>query len=148
MIGFFPVRRLMAAVATAIAVLVVGGGAAPAQDLSYRSAGSVPVAWKRYAGLVQFRFAEWMGGDGEAAGRLHAFLENRLVAGSEAPEAVVVKAWINGDGTVQRIEFPSLGDVRADADLRTLLTQGSVGEAPPRDMLQPLHLKLSLKWRT
>ena len=33
-----------------------------------------------------------------------------------------------------------------DADLRSLLTQGSGDEAIPRDVLQPL--KLSLKWRT
>lgn len=147
MSGFFLVRRLVMATA-AVMMIVPLAQEAPAQDFSYRPAGSVPAPWIRYAELVRFRFAEWMGGDGEAARRLHVFMENRLVSGSVPAEAVVVKAWVTPDGTVQRVEFPSLGDDQADADLRSLLTQGAVGEAPPRDMLQPLHLKLSLKWRT
>jgi len=45
---------------------------------------------------------------------------------------------------VEKVSFAALKDARADADLRTILTRGNVGEAPPPEMLQPLNLRFSL----
>jgi hypothetical protein len=56
----------------------------------------------------------------------------------------VVRAWLNPDGTVERVSFDALKDARADADLRIILKRGNIGEAPPPEMLQPLNLRFSL----
>lgn len=118
---------------------------ANAQNLDYRSPNAVPAAWTRYAQLVQYRFKEWLAADDEVAYRFHLFLENRAVGEDTPPAALVVKVWIAKDGAVQRVEFPSLQNQQADADLRAILTQGNIGEPPPADLLQPLHLKLALQ---
>jgi hypothetical protein len=60
---------------------------------------------------------------------------------------LVVRAWLNPDGTVEKVSFAALKDARADADLRTILTRGNVGEAPPPEMLQPLNLRFSLNFK-
>ena len=60
------------------------------------------------------------------------------------PPTLVVKAWLNPDGTVERVTFAALKDARADTDLHTILTRGNIGEAPPPEMLQPLNLRFSL----
>jgi hypothetical protein len=54
---------------------------------------------------------------------------------------MVVRAWLNPDGTVERVSFATLKDAKADADLRAILTRGNIGEAPPPEMLQPLNLR-------
>lgn len=117
---------------------------ASAQSLDYRAPNAVPVAWTRYAQLVQYRFKEWLSADNPVAYRFHLFLENRVVNEDAPPDALIVKIWIAGDGKVQRLEFSPLKDKQANDDLHTILGSGSIGEAPPSDMLQPLHLRVSL----
>jgi hypothetical protein len=48
------------------------------------------------------------------------------------------------DGKVNRVEFDGIDDPDAINELRALLIDGNVG-APPPEMLQPLHLRLSLR---
>ena len=76
--------------------------------------------------------------------RLHAWLQQRdandRLIGVRAP--VVTQVWIAPDGQVRRIEFATLGEAQADADLRALLTRRLA--APPPDMRQPIVLQLSL----
>jgi hypothetical protein len=57
---------------------------------------------------------------------------------------LVVRAWLNPDGTVEGVSFAALKDAHADADLCTILTRGNVGGALPPEMLQPLNLGFSL----
>jgi hypothetical protein len=58
---------------------------------------------------------------------------------------LAVRAWLNPDGTVERIVFPALKDARAETDLRAILTRGNIGRPPPPpEMLQPLNLRFSL----
>jgi hypothetical protein len=143
------VSRLLWTAAGCVGVLSLLGWSttpsASAQSLNYRSSNAVPAAWMRYAQLVQYRFKEWLSADDDVAYRFHLFLENRAVAGDTPPESLVVKVWIAKDGGVQRVEFPSLQDAQADADLRAILTQGNIGEPPPSDLLQPIHLKVALQ---
>jgi hypothetical protein len=134
----------------AIGVIALSGIAAPtrviAQGLDFRDPANVPPSWKQFAKLVQFRFETWVGADEEVANRFRSYVIN---AGKEdgAPPTLVVRAWLNPDGTVDRVSFPALKDARADADLRTILTRGNIGEAPPPEMLQPLSLRFSLNLR-
>jgi hypothetical protein len=117
-----------------------------AQGLDYRDPSNVPPSWKQFAKLVQYRFETWVTADEEVANRFRFYLTN---SGKEdgAPPTLVVRAWLNPDGTVERVSFPALKDARADADLRTILTRGNIGEAPPPEMLQPISLRFSLNLR-
>jgi hypothetical protein len=114
-----------------------------AQGLDYRDPASVPPSWKQFAKLVQYRFETWLGADEEVANRFRSYLTS-LGKEEGAPPTLVVRAWLNPDGTIERVSFAALKDARADADLRTILTRGNIGEAPPPEMLQPLSLRFSL----
>ncbi|AZQ56035.1 YbaB/EbfC family DNA-binding protein [Burkholderia cenocepacia] len=106
----------------------------------------VPPTWIRYGQLAGQQFQTWLEADGEAADRLHRYLEARvLTARADAPPpAIVVRAWIGATGAVTRVEFASLGDPDADATLRQLLTASPLAEPPPPDMSQPLRVRLRL----
>lgn len=78
------------------------------------------------------------------AKRLCTYLQNEAGRGDGPPRVIRVRAWINPDGTVERIAFPTLDNAQADADFQTILKRGNVGEAPPPEMLQPINLRFSL----
>ena len=115
-----------------------------AQGLDYRDPSKAPPSWGQFAKLVQYRFETWMGADEEVANRFRSYMVDRVGREGGPPPALVVRAWLNPDGTVERVSFGSLNDARAEADLRTILTRGNIGEAPPPEMLQPLNLRLSV----
>jgi hypothetical protein len=115
-----------------------------AQGLDYRGPDKAPPSWRQFAKLVQYRFETWIGADEEIANRLRAYLIDRAGKEDEPPPTLAVRAWLNPDGTVERVSFDALKDARADADLRTILKHGNVGEAPPPEMLRPLILRFSL----
>ncbi|WP_034185226.1 MULTISPECIES: hypothetical protein [Burkholderia] len=127
------------AIVVACALAVCATSAAP-------QTADVPQAWIRYGQLAGRQFQTWLEADGDAADRLHRYLETRVLnAHADAPPpAIVVRAWIGANGAVTRIEFASLGDPDADATLRQLLTAGPLSESPPPDMLQPLRVRLRL----
>ena len=118
---------------------------ASAQSLNYRTPDSVPPSWTQFAKLVKSRFEQWIAADEEVSRRFRAHFQNRVIDQDEPPETLVVRAWIREDGQIERIAFTQLKDKQANDDLKAILTRGNVGERPPPDMLQPLHLKLSLK---
>ncbi|NTZ84678.1 YbaB/EbfC family DNA-binding protein [Burkholderia metallica] len=128
--------------AIVVVVSVLAGGAAPA----VAQTADVPPTWIRYGQLAGQQFQTWLEADGDAADRLHRYLETRVLnARADAPPpAIVVRAWIGANGVVTRVEFASLGDPDADATLRQLLTAGPLAEPPPPDMLQPLRVRLRL----
>ncbi|WP_441242457.1 hypothetical protein [Tardiphaga sp. 768_D3_N2_1] len=117
---------------------------ARAQGLDYRSPDAAPPAWGQFAKLVKYRFEEWMSADEAIANRFRASLKEANGTQDGPPASLVVKAWLNPDGTVERVSFASFKDDRANTDLRTVLTRGNIGEAPPPEMLQPINLRFSL----
>ncbi|AOR70404.1 hypothetical protein BBJ41_22880 [Burkholderia stabilis] len=125
-----------------VAACGLAAGAAPA----VAQKADVPPTWIRYGQLAGQQFQTWLEADGDAADRLHRYLETRVLnASADAPPpAIVVRAWIGATGAVTRVEFASLGDPDADAALRQLLTAGPLAEPPPPDMLQPLRVRLRL----
>lgn len=144
-------QRIPRCSTVAMCVLVLAGGIASptrgvAQGLDYRDPANVPPSWKQFAKLVQFRFETWVTADEEVASRFRSHMIN---AGKEdgAPPTLVVRAWLNPDGTIEKVSFPALKDAQANADLRTILTRGNIGEAPPPEMLQPISLRFSLNLR-
>jgi hypothetical protein len=143
-----PVRsavRLIAATKIAIALSSsLLPGAAWSQLSDYREAGAAPPHWIQFAKLVKYRFEDWMAADDAVANRFRAYVRERAGKDDGPPPTLAVRAWLNPDGTVERVSFPPLGDAQANDDLQTILKRGNVGEAPPPEMLQPLNLRFSL----
>ncbi len=115
-----------------------------AQGLDYRSPDAAPPSWGQFSKLVKYRFEEWVSADEAVANRFRAWLKQTSGTANGAPPSIVVKAWLNPDGSVEKVSFASFSDERATSDLRTVLTRGNVGEAPPPEMLQPINLRFSL----
>ncbi|MCA6116444.1 hypothetical protein J6524_16275 [Bradyrhizobium sp. WSM 1738] len=110
----------------------------------YRSATAVPEAWQVFARQLQQRFEQQLAGDSEGARRIQDYLTRRD-RGADAPALkVALRAWILADGRVDRIEVDGIDDAMMRIELRALLMDGSIG-APPPAMLQPVHLRLSLR---
>ena len=112
---------------------------------------AVPQHWLRYAERVSNQFQSWLDDPlSESVVRLHAWLQERLLREGQAipPAPLVVRVWIEADGRVERLEFDSLGNAQADADLRSLLTAEPLSAPPPADMPQPLTLQLDLEFAT
>jgi hypothetical protein len=144
-----PVCRVRWSAVSLCALLVLPGllilpRSLPAQGLDYRDPGKAPPSWGQFAKLVQYRFETWIGADDEVASRFRAYLTEHAGKEDGPPPTLVVKVWLNPDGTVERVSFAALKDARADADLHTILKRGNIGEAPPPEMLQPLNLRFSL----
>ncbi|WP_434115677.1 YbaB/EbfC family DNA-binding protein [Paraburkholderia caffeinilytica] len=110
----------------------------------------VPQPWISYAQLVGRQFQAWLEADDDEANQLHQFLEDRILSakGDAPPPAIVIRAWIAADGKVTDVAFDSLGDPKANALLRQLLTSHPITEPPPPDMRQPLRVRLRMKATT
>ncbi len=109
---------------------------------------AVPPHWIAYAQLTSGQLQGWLGDEtNEAALRLQQWGQQRLSGSADAAmdNAIVLQLWVAADGAIERIEFPSLGDAQADADLRHVLTTQSISEPPPKDMLQPMVLGVKLE---
>ena len=105
-----------------------------------------PQHWLDYAQATSHQFQAWLSDDtSDLVVRLHAWLEQRdtndRLMGNSVP--VIARVWISAQGWVERIEFESLGDPQADADLKALLGRRPLPQPPP-DMRQPLVLQLTL----
>ncbi len=87
------------------------------------------------------RAESWISADEAVANRFRNYLKEHAGSDDGPPQTLVVKAWLNPDGTVERVSFQPLNDTQADADLHTILKRGNVGEAPPPEMVQPLNLE-------
>lgn len=126
-----PMRRALGRVGLG---LTVSAGPALAQPAPLPP---IPQHWMDYAQRVGNQFQDRLSDAGNGAVlRLHGALQ------TPAPP-LVLRVWIAAAGAVERLEFESLGQARADADLRSLLMSGPWLEPPPGDMRQPLVLQLS-----
>lgn len=126
---------------------LLGGalGSAPApviaQGSDYRAAGAVPAAWQEFAKQLQRRFEQRLAADDDAVRRFQDEMAKRG-EGDASATSLTVRTWILPSGKIERIEVDG-PDRDIAANLSTLLVNGDVG-SPPADMLQPLHLRLSL----
>ena len=125
----------------------LGPGAGPVQGLDYTDSSNAPASWTQFAQLVQRRFETWISADDQVASRFRAYVEEQGGRADGLPSSLLVKAWLNSDGRVERVSFPPLPDAQADADLHAILTRGNIGKAPPPEMLQPLNMRFSLNLR-
>ena len=124
--------------------VLAGAGIAPgvAQSVAPSAA---PIKWVRYAETVTVTITGWLQADNETAARLRAYLDATRPAPDRPTAALVLRVWIDGDGTVSRIDFPLFAHPEPNADLRALLVGQRIPVAPPRDMLLPLRIAVSLQ---
>ena len=128
--------------------ITIGAGAAltllplPAQDVTYRASESAPIAWREFALKVQARLHERLSAGDEVTQVVHRRLEEQANSAGDA-QFLVLKVWVTPSGRVERLDADEL-DSETATSLRGILVQQEVGATPPSDLLQPLHLKLSL----
>ncbi|MDE5457049.1 hypothetical protein GWE18_30325 [Bradyrhizobium sp. CSA112] len=133
----------------AMAGLIVAGAEAKASPVAaasgeYRSATAVPEAWQVFARQLQQKFEQQLAGDSDGARRIQDYLMRRGGEADAPALRLALRAWVLTDGKVSRVEVDGMDDGGARVELRALLMAGGVG-APPPEMLQPLHLRLSLR---
>jgi len=107
--------------------------AAPAQPF--------PQHWMRYAQLASTEFQARLG---DAADASALRLQDWMQARAQPAASLVMRVWLAPNGRVERMEFDSLGNPQADADLRAVLMTKALPEPPPPDMRQPMVLELGL----
>lgn len=120
-----------------------------ASSSSIAVAQGVPAHWLSYAEMVGNQIREWLSDPvDERVQRLHGWMQQRMLEDGRviAPSSIVVRMWVAPSGSVEHVEFASLGSAQADMDLSALLTDGSLMEPPPPDMKQPMVLRLSLEF--
>jgi len=105
---------------------------------------AAPAEWVRYAETVTSAVNAWLQAEDEAAGRLRAYLDATRPAPHQPTAPIVVKLWIDGDGTVSRVDFPPFAHAETNADLRGLVVGRQLPGAPPKDMLLPLRIAVQL----
>lgn len=127
-------RRLLRTLGLAgLGLGAASSAAAPAQPF--------PQHWMRYAQLASTEFQVRLG-DPADAGALR--LQDWMQARAQPVASLVMRVWLAPNGRVERMEFDSLGNPQADADLRAVLMTKALPEPPPPDMRQPMVLELGL----
>jgi hypothetical protein len=114
---------------------------APAPQGDYRPAEAAPPTWQAFARQLQSRFQEKLAED-DVAQQVQEALARAKAANASA-DVLAVRAWILPDGQIERVEFGQTAPLLA-VRLHALLSRVNVG-APPPDMLQPVHVRLSLR---
>jgi len=136
------IRFLRSLLALATPLGAAGGLAASQSAIGqeYRASAEAPAEWRAYAQRLQGLFKDELSDDD--------MIRSFAAAGDKAakqnvPASFTVRAWVAADGKVERLEFSGL-DAATTSAVRARLMRTDVGASPPDDMLQPLHLKLSL----
>ena len=109
-----------------------------------RPGSGAAASWAQFAKLVKYRFETWISADEAISNRFRTYIMEHSGKDDGPPPMLVVRAWLNPDGTVERVSFPPFKNAQADEDLHTILKRGNIGEAPPPEMLQPLNLRFSV----
>jgi hypothetical protein len=104
----------------------------------------IPATWQAFAARVQVKFQQRLAGDDAAAKQFQDYMTRRFDKPGTPPPSVIVRAWIGGDGKVDRLEFEGVFDLDVIVNLRAVLVSADVGTPPPPEMPQPLRLRLLL----
>ncbi|KVC18100.1 hypothetical protein NUV26_06955 [Burkholderia pseudomultivorans] len=109
-------------------------------------ADDAPAAWVDYARRVAQHLAVALDDGADAAAcRVRGHLEHQAAQDNgegAPPRALRLKAWLDGNGAIARVEStPGFGPAFA-ADLRAALVGRAVGVAPPSGMTQPVVVRV------
>ncbi|KVM99827.1 hypothetical protein [Burkholderia stagnalis] len=131
-------------IGAALRSLLTGGRQAQSGPVAIADA---PEAWVVYAQRVSQRLEAALDGRGAAASRFRAHLE--CDAGSAAndgasPPALLVRAWLDRRGDIERIESEPAFAPDVATDLRSALVGQPIGAPPPRGMMQPVVVRVGV----
>ena len=132
-------RRFLMALGAVLGLGLPVGQAAAAEVAPDQA----PAAWVAYAETATQTVTAWLNAETPPAPRVRAILAATRPAPDQPTPPLVVKLWIDGGGTITRVEFAPLADAAADADLRGLLVGRQLG-APPHHMRLPMRIALQL----
>jgi hypothetical protein len=135
------VRKFLATLAAAVGLAPAALGAATPQSVSPQAA---PSAWVAYAEIVNQAITAQLSGSDPAAVRLHAYLDQTSGPTENAGVRLPIQVWINGNGLITKIDFTPFAQQQPNTDLRALLTGFHLSKAPPRKMLLPIRLTISV----
>lgn len=105
---------------------------------------AAPAAWVRYAETVTQSVTQWLQAESEPATRLRAYLAATRPSPDRPTEPLRLKLWIDGAGTVSRLDHPPFAHDQTNADLRSLVAGQHLPSSPPADMLLPLRISVQL----
>lgn len=103
-----------------------------------------PATWVRYATDATFAVTQWLQAENEVGQRLRAYLDAAGPALNQPIAPLVIKLWIDADGTVSRIDYPPFAHSEPNADLRGLVVGQRLPTKPPKGMLLPLRIAVQL----
>lgn len=135
-------RKLIRSTLAGLAALGLGLGAHSAGAAEV-PADQAPAEWVAYATNAMATLRDWLNAETPPAPRVRAVLDATRPAPDQPTPALIVRLWIDGQGTITRAEFPPLADASANADLQTLLV-GRQLPPPPRRMRWPMRVALQL----
>lgn len=115
------------------------------EPVPFKSSSEAPAAWQRYTALLKNRLEQEIAGDSAAAKHFRDWASQAKATGNAPPESLIARIWIDPGGKVLRATFPALPDPAADADLKAILLGSAIEQPPPRDMLQPISLRLAFR---
>ena len=128
------------------AALLIGMLLAPAAPAATQVVAphEAPAEWLRYAEAATATITGWLGDDSESAQRMRAYLDATRPAPGQPTPPLVLKLWIDRAGKVERIDYAAFVHAEANTDLMSLIVGRSLGSPPPRGMLVPMHIVISL----
>lgn len=129
------------------AAALVGAGLASTAPVAAQSVSpsAAPAEWVAYAEATTARVTGWLQADGEPAARLRAYLDASRPAPDQPTAPLVLKIWVDGEGTVSRIDYPPFAHNAANADLRAIIVGQRLSSAPPKNMVLPLRIGIQLE---
>jgi hypothetical protein len=135
-----PLRRLVSTLAVVLGFSpAVGAVAETPRSVAPEAA---PAAWVAYAGLVSQTVNARLGGQDPVAIRLRDYMRQMPGADEQSSPPLNLRIWVDGEGSITRIEFPAFVDQQPNDDLRGLLVGLAMAERPPKGMLLPLRLQM------
>lgn len=133
------VRPRFATLAAAIGLLVPS--TASPQSVPSQAA---PQQWLAYADIVNQAVTSRLTGADPIAVRLRAYLDQIPGPTADAGVRLPIQVWIDGKGVVTKVDFAPFAQEKPNADLHALLTGLHLSKAPPRKMLLPIRMTISL----
>jgi hypothetical protein len=110
----------------------------------FRNQSQVPPSWTKFSTHLRSELEVWVAAETAEAKQFRTWGKDNKGKANGPPESLVLRIWVNPDGSVAKASFPPLPDAAADRDLHAILQSGVLKEIPPPDMPQPVVLRLRL----
>lgn len=125
----------------------LAGYSLPTQAAAQVAAGKAPLTWIAYAKAAGDTIRNRIESDDPAAVRFKAYLDSGWQDAARPAPVLALQVWVDATGVIARVAFPPFAHEAANADLTALLVGQSLG-VPPKDILLPLRLSVSLALTT